>query len=82
MVNRLKKIRMVRIAFILWSIAVMTAIFLFSAQPGETSGALSGGLLQMLLDWLRISSSAEQNYFTCCCESLPTFLFMPCWVLA
>lgn len=60
MVNGLKKIRMVRIAFILWSIAVMTAIFLFSAQPGETSDALSGGLLQMLLDWLRISGSAEQ----------------------
>lgn len=60
MVNRLKKIHLIRIAFILWSIAVMTAIFLFSAQSGETSGALSGGLLQMLLNWLRISSSAEQ----------------------
>lgn len=60
MVNMLKKIRMVRIAFILWSIAVMTAIFLFSVQPGETSGALSSGLLQMLLNWLRIDGSAEQ----------------------
>lgn len=59
--NRLKnRICLIRLEFIVYSTAVMVAIFLFSAQNGETSGALSAGLLQMLLDWLRISSSAEQ----------------------
>ena len=58
--NRLEsRICLIRLGFIVYSFAVMAAIFLFSAQNGETSGALSSGLLQILLGWLRIDGSAE-----------------------
>ena len=57
--DQIEKKDVIRICFILWSITVMTAIFIFSAQRGETSGALSGGLLRLLLGWLGIDGSAE-----------------------
>ena len=37
----------------------MTAIFIFSSQPGEVSGALSGGILRVLLGWSGIDGPAE-----------------------
>ena len=57
--DQTEKKDMIRMFFILWSITVMTAIFIFSAQRGETSGALSGGLLRLLLGWLDIDGPAE-----------------------
>lgn len=57
--DQIEKKDVIRICFILWSITVMTAIFIFSAQRGETSGALSGGLLRLLLGWLGIDGPAE-----------------------
>ena len=57
--DQTEKKDMIRMFFILWSITVMTAIFIFSAQMGETSGALSGELLRLLLGWLGIDGSAE-----------------------
>lgn len=57
--DQTEKKDMIRMFFILWSITVMTAIFIFSAQRGETSGALSGGLLRLLLGWLGIDGPAE-----------------------
>ena len=82
--NRLEsRICLIRLGFIVYSFAVMAAIFLFSAQNGETSGALSSGLLQILLGWLRIYGSAELvELFHLLLRKLAHFLFMPCWALA
>ena len=59
MMLRLRKNSVLRLCFVLWNIAVMTAIFVFSSQPGEVSGALSGGMLRVLLGWLGIDGPAE-----------------------
>lgn len=55
-----QKIHLKRLFWGIWSISIMAGIFWFSSQTGETSGALSGGLLNFLLDWLGISITPEQ----------------------
>ncbi|WP_143826237.1 VanZ family protein [Scatolibacter rhodanostii] len=60
-----KQIFYLRIIGIIGTLFCMTAIFLFSAQDGEKSGALSGGLLHMLLQFfLPQATPAEYEWLS------------------
>lgn len=55
----MKKLILVRSVFILFTVGLMTAIFLFSAQTSGTSNTLSRGVLDKILDLFGLQFTAD-----------------------